>query len=974
MDRFFRRMLWSCVVGASGLHGMARADEPPPLPRPSADARLEAIEAELSALLKKLRAPQPLDELDVERRAPELMPEPPRTRATIPAARPMPRARAIPDEASQELLDFEDPFDDGPVVATQYEATPRPAPVVPAVPPAPAAFETQPPEQQVPRRVNPRATSAQGTPSSRSDRLKRLEQEIEALKATRPAPVVADEFPEETEETSASNSPQSDAASDEGSVGGSVRAAADSAPPVVIAPRPPAPATAAAAPQARAATNSGVPHVQVTPGRPLPRRTASVANPTAARVDHGAARPSDAVATRLERLEQELRNIRQEQLARNPKPEQASPPQAAAPAAEADDVAQAAPDAFEETPAAPTTPPRTAARTSDRSRSLPAAASHTDPFADEPIPAPPPPAKPSPRSAVAARPSAPAAAPKVRATPSPRPTPKPAAAEPATPSPPTAQAPARPFPTRRIPATSNEMAPTPPDPRLHSRRDDSHTSASYAPPAAPQSASRPSHDPELVGASGQREFQTPVSANEDEPETSSSGTPREVAAPTADWMQRREALAEEILRTRRSAPARPEQRYAARPEPTNRVDSELGPAAPATQPEATNEAEPKGATIAPPPPADRPPVNNRNTRPKPTDSLGPSTSTPPETDPIGNDPTEQPTTTNPAPAAPFALSASAATSNSPTAPRRVARSPRGSSSGSALFGAQDIDALFGGSNGTFYAGYDLLVLQPRFENSEGLVISPALGLTSSKSFDFDYELSPRAFVGFALESGLGARFQAWQFDHGTRISELSAAAGGVRTPAISPSGAVAPLAAAAGEELRAEHSLQFQSYDLEATWQQQFRQSAVTIAGGIRYLHMEQRYDVQRVTGAGAINGTLRHDHDFEGVGPTIAAEWLCPFGDSGLSFFAGGRGSVLVGSRNQVATIVDGGVTQDFNIDQPGQVGIGEAGLGLQYCSGALSLRAGYEGQIWTDVGSATTRTGNMALHGFSASFGFSY
>jgi hypothetical protein len=293
-----------------------------------------------------------------------------------------------------------------------------------------------------------------------------------------------------------------------------------------------------------------------------------------------------------------------------------------------------------------------------------------------------------------------------------------------------------------------------------------------------------------------------------------------------------------------------------------------------------------------------------------------------------------------------------------------------------LFAAQDVDNLFGGGNGTFYAGYDLLMLQPRFENSEGLIITPAMGQTSSKSFDFDYELSPRFFAGIAFDSGFGFRFQGWQFDHGTRISESSATVGGVRTPVISPSVAIAPLPTTGGgvEELRAEHSLQFQAYDLEATWQQEFRRSAMTIAGGIRYLHMEQRYDVQRVDVAGAITGTLRHDHDFEGVGPTVAAEWLCPFGDGGLSFFAGGRGSILIGSRNQSATRFDGVATQDLNINQPGHVGIGEAGLGLQYSSGALTVRGGYEGQIWTDVGSATSRTGNMGLHGFSASIGFSY
>lgn len=1037
MDRLFRRMLWSCVVGASGLNAVARAEDlrpSTPSPRPSAESRLAAIEAEMSALLQKLRQPAPADPLDLDENAPALLPESPLPRATLPAAVPsvLP-ATAVPADMAGDLFDFEDPFDDAPIVATQYQSPPQPAPAVPPVPSAPSAFEPESVEQRIPKRVASRAVPAPDTPASRAERLKRLEQEISALKATRPATEssedVARDVPADNDPTIA---PQS-SPSQQGAVAVSAsQTAADAATPAVVTSRPLS--TPAPAPQRRStlpASPTAIDAPQITPRESAtrPARPAAPANvsPGPNGATNNVRKPveaNDAVITRLQRLERELDQIRQERIAKKSLREQAAQatpaPSAASEQANAEEDFR---DPFDNGPQRPATPARRATRVPEPTRSTAnsrsAAASAFDPFVEEPVFAPPsPPAKPAsriaaptaPRSEQFVRPIAPttvarqdpgpnstsrgdtapsaAPAPRVRATA--RPTVPPAQALPnreaSSAASPVGQSPAHVFPTRRIPATQNEIAPSPPDPRLSPSQANLTAPVSAAPQDATATAhntqftapNQPTEDSELVGASGEGES-TDASSAEDESASVGSGTSQDSAGATKVWKERRESLVDKIQRARQSRPhtTSSESHYATRTDAGKRSEGDGLATTPGERPKSGSEPNSKGATIAPAPPADPPPVRREPRRsPNPADSLGPSTTTPPET----LSPTTSPESPQSDPtAAPSPLpprETAGSTPASPSAPGRIVTAPRNSSSHGMLFSARDVDNLFGGGNGGFYAGYDLLMLQPRFENSEGLVITPVAGLTSSKNFDFDYELSPRFFAGMAFDSGFGFRFQGWQFDHGTRISELSAAAGGVRTPAISPSGAAAPLvlAAGAGDELRAEHSLQFQAYDLEATWQQMFRRSAMTIAGGVRYLHMEQQYDVQRINGAGAITGTLRHDHDFEGVGPTVAAEWLCPFGESGLSFFAGGRGSILIGSRNQVATLVAGGVTQDFNIDQPGHVGIGEAGLGLQYSSGALTVRGGYEGQIWTDVGSATSRTGNMGLHGFSASIGFSY
>ena len=140
---------------------------------------------------------------------------------------------------------------------------------------------------------------------------------------------------------------------------------------------------------------------------------------------------------------------------------------------------------------------------------------------------------------------------------------------------------------------------------------------------------------------------------------------------------------------------------------------------------------------------------------------------------------------------------------------------------------------------------------------------------------------------------------------------------------------------------------------------------------------MEQRYDVQRIDANGDLSGDLSHDHDFEGFGPTLGAEWLSPLGDSGLAFYASARGSILFGTRDQTVTRHDNTapvLVRDDHLNQGAQIGVGEVGVGLQYEVESLVFRAGYEAQLWTDVGSATSATGNMGLQGLFASFGFSY
>ena len=79
--------------------------------------------------------------------------------------------------------------------------------------------------------------------------------------------------------------------------------------------------------------------------------------------------------------------------------------------------------------------------------------------------------------------------------------------------------------------------------------------------------------------------------------------------------------------------------------------------------------------------------------------------------------------------------------------------------------------------------------------------------------------------------------------------------------------------------MQARHSIAIQTYDAEATHRMQFGRTLITVAGGVRYAEVEQRYDVQRFDAAGLMSGALSHDHDFHGFGPKQARNLLQSLG-----------------------------------------------------------------------------------------------
>jgi len=250
-----------------------------------------------------------------------------------------------------------------------------------------------------------------------------------------------------------------------------------------------------------------------------------------------------------------------------------------------------------------------------------------------------------------------------------------------------------------------------------------------------------------------------------------------------------------------------------------------------------------------------------------------------------------------------------------------------------------VDQLSSGGSGSgacyragWYSGVEAVYVKPYFE--EGVAASPS----------YDFEVSPRVWLGYQTSSGLGWRVRYWQFDHDAN-------------PVVDPLDGLE------------RHSLQAQVLDLDVTQFLSFGGFEMTASGGVRYARFKaDSFD--------ATNGTM--NTDFEGIGPTLALDMRRPLGNR-LSLIANGRTSVLFGdTRLQRA---DDPVFGAFTVTKDDDLVCSlETQVGFEYVlfgnGRRLALRALMEGQLWgmafeqpDELGPATGDAGHDDMGGF---FGF--
>lgn len=283
-------------------------------------------------------------------------------------------------------------------------------------------------------------------------------------------------------------------------------------------------------------------------------------------------------------------------------------------------------------------------------------------------------------------------------------------------------------------------------------------------------------------------------------------------------------------------------------------------------------------------------------------------------------------------------------------------------------------------------GFDFLVMKPHFSSSTAAgIVTIADETVDYVGLPFwnDYEMAPRFWLGYKGETGLGGRIRYMQFDHNLvsgSIESTNDTVGFVNYfNNVTGASWIGPywIEAKTGAELTFSHGMEMHVLDLDVMQDLNWGCTQLTIGGGLRYTKL-------------AFNSTssvLRYEteeryvstyNSFEGVGPTVFLDVQRRIGQSALSIVGGARGSVLFGRSNDYALVADRLAPCDYTVADRGDRTTGsiEGMIGLQYdrclTRGVDTfVRAGWEGQLWFDVGSPTQTVGDMGMEGFFLSIG---
>jgi hypothetical protein len=327
-----------------------------------------------------------------------------------------------------------------------------------------------------------------------------------------------------------------------------------------------------------------------------------------------------------------------------------------------------------------------------------------------------------------------------------------------------------------------------------------------------------------------------------------------------------------------------------------------------------------------------------------------------------------------------------------------------------------LDDAPGCLGGHIAAGAGFYFLKPYFPGNPAFTLkftdlntAPGLSATmvSSQQQDFCYgpAFVPLIWLGFVSDGGLGIRARWWHFDESDRITAgnndgtgatvfTSASAGGL---SVSSPGYLLSRFGAGTDLMTFESNLKLDVWDLEATQDFQAGRWSVLLAGGVRYAHLSQDYNAFRFnSGPGGTSlfsqdsATLLSGHNFNVTGPTVCLEVRRPLGNTGLSLYGNGRGSMLFGYRWQQADrlTVRSGTTagvpfnvtslSEFTACQDAVLPVTEVEIGAEYTRvwGRLQpfLRAGLVGQTWFGAGNAAGAGGNLGFFGLTVTAGVGF
>ncbi len=283
----------------------------------------------------------------------------------------------------------------------------------------------------------------------------------------------------------------------------------------------------------------------------------------------------------------------------------------------------------------------------------------------------------------------------------------------------------------------------------------------------------------------------------------------------------------------------------------------------------------------------------------------------------------------------------------------------------------------------FYSGFEFLWMRAHFDQNVAMIIDPPVGNTLVP-FDYDFNFTPRTWLGWQGCNGGGFRGTYWRFNDQAATERATAVAGA--TPVyLFVYGAGGNLTRNAyadlGETLVANHSLTLQALDLEATQRFGLGPLQCLVGAGVRLADMDQHLRGEVYDATNALWEVVTNDLSFQGAGPTASLQAWRPLGASRFSTYGGVRGALLYCETQQAIYEMKDGYANEL-VDVANATEIltnGEMSIGLQYthCLGPRAqffVRGSYEAQVWFDVGGPVDSHSTVALDGIGLATGLLY
>jgi hypothetical protein len=230
----------------------------------------------------------------------------------------------------------------------------------------------------------------------------------------------------------------------------------------------------------------------------------------------------------------------------------------------------------------------------------------------------------------------------------------------------------------------------------------------------------------------------------------------------------------------------------------------------------------------------------------------------------------------------------------------------------------------------------------------------------TQNFDFHGRVAPVVYAGYTFKNGLGFRASWFTF------SDSNPGPTGVGAIATTPTAGFQSLSATGpGSVVQTAAALGVTAIDFEAIKYLNYSNSSYWISGGVRYAHVGQQYGAS-LAGAPVLanlalpsTGLLTDGHNFNGVGPTLAAQarYAFPFARN-VGVYGRARGSMLIGQQhNEIQSVLNGVTGASFSsVNQVVPVGELEVGLdwNMPYRSYGFFVQGGFVVQSWFGVGNS--------------------